>query len=66
MKIIEKVIRWLARNYLKESEWRAYDRGWEDGVSQQRYDPRSTEHYESYDEEGRPWSQTEYWVLGVE
>lgn len=56
MKIIGKVILWLARNYLKESEHRAYGEGWEDGVIQQRYDPRSTEHFELYDEEGRPWS----------
>ena len=66
MKIIEKVIRWLARNHLKEQDWISYQTGWEAGVEQQRYDPKSTEHYETHDEEGRPWSQTEYWVLGVE
>ena len=66
MNLLGKVIRWLAREQIMECEMIAYQRGWEDGVAQQRHDPQSTEYYESFDEEGRPWSQNEWWILGVE
>ena len=56
MKLIEKVIQWLARKQLKECEWIYYQRGWEAGVDQQRTDPQSTEHYLTLDEYGDAWT----------
>ena len=52
MKLMKKVILWLARKEMQEYGWVQYDRGWEDGVEQQRRDPESTSHYVSFDAEG--------------
>jgi len=57
MKLIEKLILWVARKQLKEQDWMSYQKGWEAGVEQQRYDPESTQHYETFDEEGERWSK---------
>ena len=52
MKWMKKVILWLARNEMRQHGWAQYDRGWEDGVEQQRRDPESIAHYVSFDAEG--------------
>ena len=52
MKWMMKAILWLARNEVQKIGWAQYDRGWEDGVEQQRRDPESTSHYVSFDAEG--------------
>ena len=57
MKLIGTIISWLARKQLKEVDWIAYQKGWEAGVEQQRYDPESTLHYETVDEEGKRWNE---------
>ena len=52
MKLMKKVILWLAKKEMQQHGWTQYDRGWEDGVEQQRRDPESTRHYVSFDAEG--------------
>lgn len=38
MKLIEKLILWVARKQLREQDWLSYQKGWEAGVDQQRTD----------------------------
>jgi len=58
MKLIEKLILWVARKQLKEQDWISYQKGWEAGVDQQRTEPKSTEHYSTIDEDGIPWDES--------
>ena len=55
MKLMKKVILWLARKEMRKHGMLQYERGWEHGVKQQRYEPESTLPFETYDEEGRRW-----------
>lgn len=55
MKLLEKLILWVARKQLREQDWLSYQKGWEAGVDQQRTYPESTEHYLTIDEDGIPW-----------
>jgi hypothetical protein len=57
MRLIEKLILWVARKQLKEQDWISFQKGWEAGVDQQRTDPESTIHYETLDEDGIPWDE---------
>jgi len=55
MRLIEKLILWVARKQLKEQDWISYQKGWEAGVDQQRTEPESTKHHRTVDGDGNAW-----------
>ena len=51
-RMIWKLIRKIYSNKISELCWNAYGSGWEDGVDQERLDPKSAEHHLTLDENG--------------